>query len=203
MLSVAGMTPERVMYSSESYSFLVAFNGSVHHMSWVQRVDKVGRKRWVLLLLVYLLFVKRVDDAEVLDDGLDLVNTSDSFVGLDAWKTKSSDPLDWISSVGNHLCTLGKPLLNVVRVSEHVSNTLNSHFCKITWCSVKSSICLEQFSVLELPLNLFPCPNKGNSVNWCHHCLLYRLPVNTSFQNFDYVFILGIFIFFKVCFDES
>lgn len=135
------------MDASKDYVLFVALQGSHHHVGRVDGVHVVWREGRVLFTLVDRLVVQAINHGDILQHSLDDVLLSQGLVRLNTREAKRSQPLHGVAVVSYFLGALGKPLLDVVGVSEQVTNTLDGDFGGVLGCSEQLSLAIPLLSV--------------------------------------------------------
>lgn len=109
------------------------------------------------------------------------------FVRLYAWQAERCDPLDGLSRSGNYLSALGEPFLDVIGISEEITDALDGDLCEILCGLVKVSVGFIELLVLELSLDLLTRTDEGHTVHGCHHSLLDNLTGHVALEAFRYL----------------
>ena len=193
---VSGVRPVAVVDSGECYVFLLALKSCIHHMRWIDRMNVIGRKCAVLLLLVYRLLVEVFSHRDRLQYRMDHILLRNVFIRLNTRQTKWRHPFHWITGWSDYFGTFGKPLFNIISISKKVSDALNCYSCEILGSPIKFPIRLINPFILQLPLNLFPSSNECYAIYWGHYCLFYYFSGDIPLQPLNSLIIIRVIFFF-------
>jgi len=184
LVYVTGMGPVRIMHTRERYPLIVAFVSCTHHVSRVNWVNEIWWESCILFRFVYRLLINVISNCNILQSSLDNVFRCHVFVWLHTGQSHRRDPFDWITSWCNNFCTFCEPFLNLVCITEQVSDTLNRYLGQILGSSIEISVCAINSFVFKLSLDLLSCTDKGYTIHRGHNSLLDNLTGNIAFQTF-------------------
>lgn len=66
----------------------------------------------------------------------------------------------------------------ITGLSDHSLKWILSYLCSITRRTKKFCLLHGCTTFLQPPLDLITSTNIGNTINWCHYCLLYQFPIH-------------------------
>ncbi len=89
-----------------------------------------------MFIFIDRLVIDLAQDGNILQNSLDDVFLTHVLVRLDARKTQRGEPFHRFTGVSNNFSTLGKPILDIISVSEQISNTFDSQLGQIMRCLV-------------------------------------------------------------------
>lgn len=149
----------------------MAFEGGVHHVSRIERMDVIRREGSILLRFIDWLVIKTFSYWERLNNCADNVLLRLRLVRLDTWEPKWGDPLNWLSGTGNNLSTLWEPLFDVISITEQITDTFYGDLSEILCSFIEITVSFVKSLILELSLNLFTSTDECHTIHRGHHSL--------------------------------
>jgi len=162
----------------------MALQRGKHHVSGVKRVNEIGWEGCILLLFIDWLIIKTFNNGEILYNCSDDVLLRVWLVRLDTREAKRCNPFYRFTSTCNDFSTFREPFLDIVSITEQISDTFNCDFCKILRGFVKLTVSFIETLILKLSLNLFTSTDESDTIHRCHHSLLNDLSSNIALQTF-------------------
>lgn len=162
----------------------------------------IWRESRRILRFVHWLIIKRFGHGNLLQNSLNYRTVRDILIRLNTGKTHWRFPFDGVTSGCHNLGASCKPIFDHIRIRKQVTNALDCFLSQIVTRTVQLTVCLIDFAIFKLTLNLSTGTNKSNTIHGSHHGLFDNFTFEFAFKRLSDGNQFRVLLIFKVSNNE-